>query len=179
MVTVCPPTSVVNWKRPASFGLYARAPSPTSWTVVPVLVSVILPVTVKWASLRSDFCGFASTSFAVRAAGVGTPHAAVSMAAPIRSSEWRSGSLTLHHLGGRRRRDRLPRVVLVEVQEQSVALLFDLVLDRVAVVFTNPAVELVAIFVLGFRVPEFAGWQVFLTDIDEIRGTAEAVAAET
>src|ERR1700694_5687274 len=150
MVTVCPPTFVVNWKRPASFGLSARAPSPTSTTVVLVLVSVILPVTLKCASLRSDFCGLASTSFAVGAAGVGTPHAAVSAATPIRSSERRSGSLTLHHLGGRRRRDRLPGVVLVKVHEQRIALLGDFVLGRVAVAFTNPAVELVAVFVLGF-----------------------------
>src|SRR5207247_10136260 len=176
MVTCCPPTFVVNLKRPGSLGLYASAPSPTSSTVV--VWAVILPVTVKCAALRSDCCGLARTSLAVGAAGVGTPHPAASTATPKSSSKRRSGGLTLHHLGGRRCRDRLARVVSVEVQGQRIALLGDFVLDRVAVAFANPAVKLVAVLVLGLRVPGLTGRQIFLSDIGEIRGPGKAVAAE-
>src|SRR5437773_5217464 len=176
MVTCCPPTFVVNLKRPASLGLYASAPSPTSSTVVPL--SVILPVTVKCASLRSDCCGLARTSFAVGAAGVGTPHPAASAATPTTSSKRRSGGLTLHHLGGRGCRDRLARVVLVKAEVQRIALLGDLVFDRVAVAFANPAVKLVAVLVLGLRVPGFTARQIFLSDIGEIRGAGKAVTTE-
>src|SRR6266480_24058 len=152
------------------------APSPTSSTVVPL--SVILPLTVKCASLRSDCCGLARTSCAVGVAGVGTPHPAASAATPKTRSARRSGGLTLHHLRGRRCRDRFARVVLVKAQVERIALLGDLVFDRVAVAFANPPVKLVAVLVLGLRMPGLPGRQIFLSDIGEIRGAGKAVTAQ-
>src|SRR5467141_1473566 len=99
------------------------------------LLSAIFPVTLKCASVRLDCCGLASTSFALGgASGVGTPHAAVRAATINRRSDRRSGSLTLHHLGRRRCRNRLPRVELVKGERQRirplVARLGGLVLER-------------------------------------------------
>src|ERR1700694_2180678 len=147
------------------------------------LLSAIFPVTLKWESLRLDCCGLASTSFAFGgASGVGTPQAAVRAAIVHGRSDRRSGSLNLHQLGGRRCGDRLPRVVLVKAQGQGirslVARLGDLVLERVSVAFANPAIELVAILVLGFRVPGFAVGQAFLADVLELGGTGEAPRPE-
>src|ERR1700674_3271925 len=147
------------------------------------LLSAIFPVTLKCASLRLDCCGLASTSFALGgASGVGTPHAAVSAATNTTRSDRRSGSLTLHHLGGRWRGDRLPRVVLVKSQGQRVAPLVarlrDLILERVPVALANPAVELVAVLVLGFGVPGFAVGQAFLADVGELGSAGEAPRPE-
>src|SRR4029077_465382 len=147
------------------------------------LLSAIFPVTLKCASMRLDCWGLASTSFALGGArGVGTPHAAVRAATITRRSDRRGGSLTLHHLGGRRCRNRLPRVVPVKGERQRirslVARLGDLVLERVPIAFANPAVELVPILVLGVRVPGFAVGQAFLTNVLELGGTDEASRPE-
>src|SRR6267143_194615 len=133
------------------------------------LLSAIFPVTLKCASLRLDCCGLASTSFALGgASGVGTPHADVRAATIKRSSVRRTGSLTLHHLGGRGCRDRLPRVVLVKAERQRIALLGERVLEWVAVALPYPAVELVALGVLGFRVPGFAVGEAFFADVRKV-----------
>src|SRR5260370_42528480 len=101
------------------------------------------------------------------------PQAAVRAATVNSTSERRSGRLTLDDLGGGRCRDRLPGVVLVEVQCQLVgplrASLGDLILERVAVAFADPAVELIAVLVLGFRVPRFPAGHAFLADRLELR----------
>src|SRR5260370_30066864 len=110
------------------------------------------------------------------------PQAAVRAATVNSTSERRSGRLTLDDLGGGRRRYRLPGVVLVEVQWQLVgalrARLGDLIVERVAVAFADPAVELIAVLVLGFRVPRFPAGQTFLADIGEVGGTGEAPRSE-
>src|SRR3984893_6672484 len=133
------------------------------------LLSAIFPVTLKCASLRLDCCGLVSTSFALAgASGGGTPHP------PARAAT--------HTLRSQRRCYRFPGVVLVKGQGQRigslVARLGDLILERVPVAFANPAVELVAILVLGFGVPGFAVGQAFLADVRELGGAGEAPRPE-